>query len=231
MLDIYKLSVFHNGLQVLWNVNFTVQEGELVALIGSNGSGKTSMVETIFGLNRHAEGEIRFMGSNILGLPPYEIVKKGIALVPERRELFPRMTVRENLELGAHGTGAPDGALDHVHELFPILKERSRQLAGTLSGGEQQMLAIGRSMMSGPKMLVLDEPSSGLSPLLVGQVFEALKILKNEGVTILLLEQNVRRALELANWGYVLENGRITLVGKANELLNNPHVQTAYLGL
>jgi branched-chain amino acid transport system ATP-binding protein len=231
MLDIYKLSVFHNGLQVLWSVNLTVQEGELVALIGSNGAGKTSMVETIFGLNRNAEGEIRFMGSNILGLPPYEIVRKGIALVPERRELFPRMTVRENLELGAYSNGATQATIDHVYELFPILKERTRQLAGTLSGGEQQMLAIGRSLMSHPKMLVLDEPSSGLSPLMVSQVFEALNILKKEGVNILLLEQNVRKALELANWGYVLENGRISLVGKASDLLNDQYIQTAYLGL
>lgn len=231
MLDIYKLSVFHNGLQVLWSVNLTVQEGELVALIGSNGAGKTSMVETIFGLNRNAEGEIRFMGSNILGLPPYEIVRKGIALVPERRELFPRMTVRENLELGAYSNGATQETIDHVYELFPILKERTRQLAGTLSGGEQQMLAIGRSLMSQPKMLVLDEPSSGLSPLMVSQVFEALNILKKEGVNILLLEQNVRKALELANWGYVLENGRISLVGKASDLLNDQYIQTAYLGL
>ncbi len=231
MLDIYKLSVFHKGLQVLWNINFTVQKGELVALIGSNGSGKTSMVETIFGLNRQAEGEIRFMDENILGLPPYEIVRRGLALVPERREIFPRMSVRENLELGAYIGKDLDTLLDHVHQLFPVLKERTKQLAGTLSGGEQQMLAIGRGLMSGPQMLVLDEPSSGLSPIMVTQVFEALKRLKEDGVTILLLEQNVRKALELANWGYVLENGRISLVGKASDLLNDEYVKTAYLGL
>lgn len=230
MLDIYNLSVYRNGLQVLWSVNFTVQEGELVALIGSNGSGKTSMVETIFGLNRQAEGEIRFHKERIMGLRPHQIARKGLALVPERREIFPRMTVLENLELGAGGPPDPK-MMSHVYELFPILQERARQLAGTLSGGEQQMLAIGRSIMSRPRMLVLDEPSSGLSPLMVSQVFDALRTLKEEGMTILLLEQNVRRALELANWGYVLENGKISLVGKASDLLDNEYVKTAYLGI
>ena len=230
MLDIYNLSVYRNGLQVLWSVNFTVQEGELVALIGSNGSGKTSMVETIFGLNRQAEGEIRFRKELVMGLPPHQIARKGLALVPERREIFPRMTVLENLELGGGGFADPK-VMSHVYELFPILQERARQLAGTLSGGEQQMLAIGRSLMSRPKMLVLDEPSSGLSPLMVSQVFSALHTLKEEGMTILLLEQNVRRALELANWGYVLENGKISLVGKASDLLDNEYVRAAYLGI
>jgi branched-chain amino acid transport system ATP-binding protein len=231
MLDIYKLSVFHNDLQVIWNVNFTVQEGELVALIGSNGAGKTSMVETIFGLNRNAKGEIRFMKENIMGLPPYEIVRRGLALVPERREIFSKMSVRENLELGAYIGKDMEEMLVRVYDLFPILKERTGQLAGTLSGGEQQMLAIGRSLMSEPRLLVLDEPSSGLSPIMVSQVFEALKRLKEEGVTILLLEQNVWKALELANWGYVLENGRISLVGKASDLLKDEYVRTAYLGI
>jgi len=229
MLEIRDLTVFHNNLQVLWNVCLSVEAGELVSLIGSNGAGKTSMVETIFGLNREARGNITFSGESILGLPPYEIVQKGISLVPERRELFPRMSVYENLLIGSMGEG--ENMLAHIYQLFPILEQRTKQQAGTLSGGEQQMLAIARSLMSHPRMLVLDEPSGGLSPLMVSQVFGALQKLKQEGVTILLLEQNVRRALELADRGYVMENGRITLEGNARELLENEHIQSAYLGI
>jgi branched-chain amino acid transport system ATP-binding protein len=231
VLEISNLNVFHGNLQVVWNLSVKVGEGELVTLIGPNGAGKTSAVETIMGLNRAATGSIRFMGEEILGVPPYRIFGKGLALVPERREIFPQMSVEENLRMG--GRGKPDWktTLSHVYSLFPVLSERERQRAGTLSGGEQQMLAIGRALMSGPRMLVLDEPSTGLSPLLVGQMFRSLEQLGREGMTVLLLEQNVRHALELCNRGYVLENGRIVLEGKTKELLHDPHIERAYLGI
>jgi len=230
MLEISHLNVFHGNLQVVWDLSVKVNEGELVTLIGPNGAGKTSAVETIMGLNRGAKGSIRFMGEEILGLPPHRIFAKGLALVPERREIFPGMAVVENLQLGARGRQDWKKILSHVYKLFPVLSERERQLAGTLSGGEQQMLAIGRALMSEPRMLVLDEPSTGLSPLLVGQMFRSLEQLGREGMTVLLLEQNVRHALELCNRGYVLENGRIVLGGKTKELLHDPHIESAYLG-
>jgi len=230
MLEIANLDVFHGNLRVVWDLSVTVGEGELVTLIGPNGAGKTSTVETIVGLNRNAKGSIRFLGEEILGLPPNRIFRKGLALVPERREIFPGMPVIENLRLGALGRTGWRAALDHVYALFPVLRERERQKAGTLSGGEQQMLAIGRALMSGPRMLVLDEPSTGLSPLLVGQMFRSLEQLGREGMTVLLLEQNVRHALELCTRGYVLENGRIVLEGKTRDLLHDPHIERAYLG-
>ncbi|HVN65920.1 MAG TPA: ABC transporter ATP-binding protein [Methanomicrobiales archaeon] len=230
MLEISHLNVFHGNLQVVWDLSVKVNEGELVTLIGPNGAGKTSAVETIMGLNRGAKGSIRFMDEEILGLPPHRIFAKGLALVPERREIFPGMAVVENLQLGARGRQDWKKILSHVYKLFPVLSERERQLAGTLSGGEQQMLAIGRALMSEPRMLVLDEPSTGLSPLLVGQMFRSLEQLGREGMTVLLLEQNVRHALELCNRGYVLENGRIVLGGKTKELLHDPHIESAYLG-
>ncbi len=231
MLEIRDLKVFHGNLQVLWGVNLNVGEGEIVTLIGSNGAGKTTAVETIFGLNRSASGIIQFKGESIIGLHPYEIVRRGLALVPEKRELFPKMTVLENLRLGAYAKGGKSDKLDLIFDLFPVLEERKQQLAGTLSGGEQQMAAIARGLMSDPKMLVLDEPSVGLSPLLVSMVLDSIKRLNREGVTILLLEQNVAHALEISNRGYVLENGRITLEGSSQELLNNEHVKSAYLGI
>ena len=231
MLEVSNLNVSYGNLQVLWGVNMRVGKGEAVTLIGSNGAGKTTTVETIFGLNRSASGKIEFMGENIMGLPPYDIVRKGLALVPEKRELFPKMSVMENLKLGAYLAEKKSDKLDHVFDLFPVLSERKRQLAGTLSGGEQQMLAIARSLMSDPKMLVLDEPSVGLSPLLVSMVLDSIKRLNKEGVTIFLVEQNVAHALELCNRGYVLENGRITIEGSSQELLNNEHVKAAYLGI
>jgi branched-chain amino acid transport system ATP-binding protein len=231
VLEISNLNVFHGNLQVVWDLSVKVDPGELVTLIGPNGAGKTSTVETIVGLNRKATGSIRFMGEEILGIPPHRIFAKGLALVPERREIFPDMAVVENLLLGAQGRPAWKKTLSHVYELFPVLSERERQRAGTLSGGEQQMLAIGRALMSEPRMLVLDEPSTGLSPLLVGQMFRSLEQLGREGMTVLLLEQNVRHALELCNRGYVLENGRIVLEGKTKELLHDPHIERAYLGI
>jgi branched-chain amino acid transport system ATP-binding protein len=231
VLEISNMNVFHGNLQVVWDLSLSVDSGELVTLIGPNGAGKTSMVETIIGLNREANGRIRFLGEEILGMHPSRIFRKGIALVPERREIFPGMPVIENLQLGAHGRAGWEKSLDHVYHLFPVLAERERQIAGTLSGGEQQMLAIGRALVSEPKMLLLDEPSTGLSPILVAQMFRSLEQLGREGMTVLLLEQNVRHALELCNRGYVLENGRIVLQGKTKELLHNPHIERAYLGI
>ena len=230
MLKIENINLSYGKLQVLWDVSAHVEEGEVVTIIGSNGAGKTSLVETIFGFNAPTSGKIRFSGTEIQGLSPFEVVKKKIALVPERREIFPRMTVRENLVLGGyiHGEEIDDR---HVYELFPVLAERESQLAGTLSGGEQQMLAIARALMIDPKMLVLDEPSLGLAPKLVHSVLETIGKLNREGLTILLVEQNVRRALEISDRGYVLENGRITAEGSATSLLDDPHVQSAYLGL
>ncbi|MDD1684339.1 MAG: ABC transporter ATP-binding protein [Methanoregula sp.] len=230
MLKVSGLNVFHTNLQVVWDLSFHVNKGELVTMIGPNGAGKTTTVETIVGLNRNATGSILFDGENILGRHPYDLFRKGLALVPEKREIFPAMPVIENLLLG--GTGNPDTkkSLDRIFRLFPILKEREQQLAGTLSGGEQQMLAIGRALMSEPRLLILDEPSTGLSPLLVGQVFRSLEQLGREGMTILLLEQNVRNALAMCNRGYVLENGRIVQEGRAKELLHDPRIQKAYLG-
>jgi branched-chain amino acid transport system ATP-binding protein len=231
VLEISNLNVFHGNLQVVWDLTVKVDPGELVTLIGPNGAGKTSTVETIIGLNREASGSICFLGEEILGMRPNQVFRKGLALVPERREIFPGMPVIENLQLGAMGRPGWRKELDHVYSLFPVLRERERQRAGTLSGGEQQMLAIGRALMSEPKMLVLDEPSTGLSPLLVVQMFRSLEQLGREGMTVLLLEQNVRHALELCNRGYVLENGRIVLEGKSKELLHDPHIERAYLGI
>jgi len=231
VLEISNLNVFHGNLRVVWDLSVKVDEGELVTLIGPNGAGKTSTVETIAGLNPHATGSIRFMGGEILGMRPNQVFRRGLALVPERREIFPGMPVIENLQLGAMGRPGWRKALDHVYGLFPVLREREGQKAGTLSGGEQQMLAIGRALMSSPRMLVLDEPSTGLSPILVGQMFRSLEQLGREGLTVLLLEQNVRHALELCDRGYVLENGRIVLEGGTKELLHDPHIERAYLGI
>jgi branched-chain amino acid transport system ATP-binding protein len=230
MLTVSGLCVFHSNLQVVWNLSFHVDKGELVTMIGPNGAGKTTTVETIAGLNRNATGSILFNGEKILGCHPYDLFKKGLALVPEKREIFPAMPVIENLLLGGTGNANPKKSLDRIFRLFPILQERRRQMAGTLSGGEQQMLAIGRALMSEPRLLILDEPSTGLSPILTGQVFRSLEQLGREGMTILLLEQNVRNALAMCNRGYVLENGRIVQEGRSKELLHDPRIQKAYLG-
>lgn len=230
MLAVTGLNIFHGNLQVVWDLNFHVEKGEIVSMIGPNGAGKTTTVETIVGLNKKTSGSIIFEGNEILGRHPPELYRKGLALVPEKREIFPKMPVSENLLLGEIKSDGTGKTLEHIYSLFPILKEREDQMAGTLSGGEQQMLAIGRALMSRPRLLILDEPSTGLSPLLVGQVFRSMEQLAREGMTILLLEQNVRNALDLCNRGYVLENGRVVKEGKAKELKNDPHVQKAYLG-
>ena len=230
MLIVSGLNIFHGNLQVVWNLSFHVNKGELVTMIGPNGAGKTTTVETIIGLNRKAHGSILFDGESILGHHPYDLFRRGLALVPEKREIFPNLPVIENLLLGGTGNSDPDKSLDRIFRLFPILQERQRQMAGTLSGGEQQMLAIGRALMSEPRLLILDEPSTGLSPILTGQVFRSLEQLGREGMTILLLEQNVRNALAMCDRGYVLENGRIVQEGRSKELMHDPRIQKAYLG-
>ncbi len=230
MLTVSGLNIFHGNLQVVWDLSFRVGKGELVTVIGPNGAGKTTTVETIIGLNRKASGSILFNGEDILGSHPYDLFLKGLALVPEKREIFPAMPVIENLLLGAGNNKDPEKALDRIFRLFPVLQERTRQMAGTLSGGEQQMLAIGRALMSEPRLLILDEPSTGLSPILTGQVFRSLEQLGREGMTILLLEQNVRNALAMCDRGYVLENGRIVQEGRSKDLMHDPRIQKAYLG-
>ncbi len=231
MLDISGLNVFHGNIHVVWDLKLTVDEGEMVTLIGPNGAGKTSTVETIIGINRNATGSITFLGENILGLHPFEIFKKGLALVPEKREIFPKMPVIENLHLGAGDRTDWEARLQHIYNLFPILHERERQTAGTLSGGEQQMLAIGRALMGRPTCLMLDEPSLGIAPLLVELIFERLVALNRErGMTMLLVEQNASLALKVSSYAYVLETGGIHLEGPSAELINRPEIKEAYLG-
>jgi len=236
MLDINDLSVYYDKVQVLWDVSFGIEEGEVVTLLGSNGAGKSTTVKTIQGLLKSKTGSIRFEHKHIEGLPAYKVVNEGIALVPEGREIFPKMSVLENLVLGAYVPRARakdlrEQNLEWVLKLFPKLEERKKQLAGTMSGGEQQMLAIARALMSKPKLLMLDEPSLGLAPVIVLQVFDIIKKLNGEGVTILLVEQNIHHALEISDRAYVLEKGRIILQGKGSELLDDEYVKNAYLGI
>jgi branched-chain amino acid transport system ATP-binding protein len=233
LLEVKNIDVFYDEIQVLWNLSLKVSKGELVTVIGPNGAGKTTLVKTISGLIIPKNGEILFLNEKINGLPSYKIVKKGIIQVPEGRRLFPYMTVIENLEMGAYTTleFKKKENLEFVFNLFPILKERKNQLAGTLSGGEQQMLAIARALMSSPKILMLDEPSLGLAPKLVIKIFETINFLKENGITILLIEQNIKNVLSLADKAYVLENGKIVLEGTGKEILENNYVKTAYLGI
>jgi len=234
MLRVEKVSAGYGSLRVLWDVSFQVEEGEIVTLIGSNGAGKSTTIKVITGLLRPTSGRVLFDGRDVTHLPPEERVRRGIALVPEGREIFPKMTVLDNLLLGAYtlsNRGEIEERLERVYGIFPRLEERERQLAGTLSGGEQQMLAIARALMAKPRLLILDEPSLGLAPIVVIKVFEIIERLNREGVTILLSAQNVYRALEIASRAYVLESGRITLAGKGRELLANQYVKEAYLGI
>jgi branched-chain amino acid transport system ATP-binding protein len=234
MFEVNNINVFYEDLQALWDVSFKVKKGEVVVIAGSNGAGKTTILKTISGLLHPKSGMINFFGKRIEKKPPHKIVNLGIAQIPEGRHLFPYMTVLENLEIGAYTSRArekKDETMEWVYQLFPILKERKSQLAGTLSGGERQMLAVGRGLMSRPKLLMLDEPSLGLAPKLVLQVFDIVKKVNEEGVTILLVEQNVRHALEIANRAYVLETGKITLEGMGKELLSSDYVKRAFLGL
>ena len=234
MLEVNNIDVYHGELQALWDVSLTIQEGEMVALIGANGAGKSTLVETISGLLTPATGSVIFNGIRLDKEPAHRVVQLGVCLVPEERQLFPGMTVLENLELGAftpESRKIKDETLKFIYELFPILKDRSRQAAGTLSGGEQQMLAIGRGLMSKPKLLMLDEPSLGLGPLVIKAIFEVIHRINKSGVGILLVEQNVRLALGLVNRAYIIENGRITGHGDARSLLDDKHVKEAYLGI
>ena len=234
LLRVDGIEVGYGDLTAVSDVSLEVREGEAVALIGANGAGKTTTLRAVSGLLPLRRGRIEFQGQRLDGLGPAEIVARGIAHVPEGRQLFPTMTVRENLELGARTRAARSGRagmLERVFELFPRLRERREQLAGTLSGGEQQMCAIGRGLMARPRLLMLDEPSLGLAPVLVKAIFEDLGRINGQGITVLLVEQNVLRSLHLAHRGYVLENGRMMLSGPRDELLASGHIKQAYLGL
>ncbi len=234
MLKVNGIDVYYGDVQVLWDVSFHVGEGEVVALIGANGAGKSTILRTISGLLRPRKGTIEFMGERLDRIPAYRVIEKGIAHVPEARRLFPEMTVEENLEMGALKPAAKARraeSLEKVFARFPRLKERRRQLAGTLSGGEQQMLAIGRGLMSLPRMILFDEPSLGLAPLLVEEVFQVVHDIREDGVTVLIVEQNVRQTLAIADRAYVLETGRIIREGTGRELLEDEDVRKAYLGV
>ncbi len=232
LLDVNNINVYYGAIHAIKGISFQVDEGEIVTLIGANGAGKTTTLDTIAGLLRSKTGEISFQGQRIDHLPAHAIVKNGLALVPEGRRVFAQMTVEENLEMGAftRDKSQVPASLEKVYELFPRLKERRRQVAGTLSGGEQQMLAMGRALMSTPRLMMLDEPSMGLAPILVEQVFEIIASLHKAGTTILLVEQNAQMALSIADRAYVLENGQITLSGTGAELAQSEQVRKAYLG-
>lgn len=232
MLKVENLHVYYGGIHALKGISFEVPHGKIVTLIGANGAGKTTTLRAICGLV-DAEGSIQFDGKEILGKSTHEIVQMGVAMVPEGRRVFPNLTVMENLKMGAYARTDEEGIerdLQWVFELFPRLRERVWQKAGTLSGGEQQMLALGRALMSKPRLLMMDEPSLGLAPLLVKEVFEVIKQINDEGRTILLIEQNARAALKIAHYGYVLETGRIVMEGLGIDLLNDDRVRKAYLG-
>jgi branched-chain amino acid transport system ATP-binding protein len=233
LLIVEGLRVAYGGIQAVRGITFHINPGEMVALIGANGAGKTSTLKALARMLDTAGGSIRYEGKEINKLPPHRLVSEGIALVPEGRGVFARLTIAENLAMGAFTRDDKDviaADLEHVYGLFPRLKEREKQLAGTLSGGEQQMLAIGRALMSRPKLLLLDEPSMGLAPIMVQKIFEVIRTVAAEGMTILLIEQNAKLALETSQRGYVMESGEITLTGDAAELLHNPKVREAYLG-
>lgn len=233
MLQVNNIDVYYGNIHALKNVSLEVNEGEIVTLIGANGAGKTTLLKTLSGLLKPKHGTILYNKQQIGGKPAQTIVKNGVVHVPEGRRVFSNMTVEENLDLGAYLRKDRDGIkkdLNHVFELFPILKERRKQMAGTLSGGEQQMLAIGRAIMSKPKLLLLDEPSMGLAPLIVQQIFEIIQAINKEGTTILLVEQNAHMALSIADRAYVIETGKIVLSGTAKELQESEEVKAAYLG-
>jgi branched-chain amino acid transport system ATP-binding protein len=233
LLALSKLEVAYGGIHAVKGIDLEVGQGELVCLIGANGAGKTTTLKGICGLLPVKAGTIRYAGDDITGKPPFRLVQRGLAMVPEGRGVFGALTIEENLAMGAYIRNDSDGIkadMERVYGLFPRLKERRRQTAGTLSGGEQQMLAMGRAMMSRPKLLLLDEPSMGLAPLMVQKVFETVQTISAEGVTILLIEQNAKLALEVSRRGYVMESGEITLAGEAKSLLHDPKVRAAYLG-
>jgi len=234
MLEVSNVSAAYGKIQVLWDICFQVNQGEIMALIGTNGAGKTTLLHTISGIMRPTSGTITFRGKRIDGIAPHQIVEMGISHIPEGRKLFVDMSIQENLEMGAYARRAwkdKKKTLQQVYKLFPKLKERAKQLARTLSGGEQQMLAMGRGLMSKPDLCIIDEPSNGLAPILVAEVFQIIKSLRDQGITILLIEQNVRQTLETADRACVLENGRMALEGSCEVLLKSDHVRKAYLGL
>ncbi len=232
LLKVSGLKVAYGGIQAVKGVSFEVHEGELVSLIGANGAGKTTTLKAITGTQPAAAGEIRFMGHDIKGQGSWDLVKQGLVMVPEGRGVFARMTITENLLMGAYVRvdAEIDADIDKVFGIFPRLKERRSQLAGTMSGGEQQMLAMGRALMARPKVLLLDEPSMGLSPIMVDKIFEVVADIHARGTTVLLVEQNASRALQLASRGYVMDSGEVTMSGDAKALLNDPKVRAAYLG-
>jgi branched-chain amino acid transport system ATP-binding protein len=234
MLDVSGIDVFYGDLQVLWDLSFQVREKEIVVLVGANGAGKSTTLKTVSGLLRPAKGAVTFDGVRLDTLSPDKVIGQGVVHVPEARRLFREMSVEENLIMGSLSLAARKKraqTMEWVYELFPRMKERRKQPAGTMSGGEQQMCAIGRGLMALPKVMMFDEPSLGLSPILVQDVFEIVKRINREGVTVLLVEQNVRQTLALCDRAYVLENGRVVLQGTGKELSNDPHVKEAYLGI
>ena len=232
ILKVEDINVYYGSIHAIKGVSFEVNEGEIVTLIGANGAGKSTTLNTISGLLHSKTGSVTFMGENLGKVPCHKIVSKGLALVPEGRRVFLQMTVQENLEMGAFTQGVKtlDDDLERVYQQFPRLKERFKQVAGTLSGGEQQMLAMGRALMSHPKLLMLDEPSMGLAPILVEQIFDIIRELHKAGTTILLVEQNAQAALSVADRGYVLETGKVVTTGTGRELLESPAIKKAYLG-
>jgi branched-chain amino acid transport system ATP-binding protein len=234
LLDVDRISILYDRIQATWDISFSVKEHGVTALVGSNGAGKTAIMKAISGVISHAQGRIFFQNQIIDKTPPHRRVQLGISLVPEGRKIFPYLTVKENLEIGAYNHRARkrlEKTIEEVYVIFPVLASRKNQIAGSLSGGEQQMLAIGRGLMSRPKLLMLDEPSLGLAPLLVKRVFKVIERISAEGVTILLVEQNVSQTLQHAQMAYILETGHITLHGKGFDLLKDPHIKKAYMGL
>ena len=234
MLEVNNIHTYYGNIHALKGITLTVEEGEIVTLIGANGAGKTTTLRTISGLLRPLQGDVVFEGEDILNIPPHRMVYKGVAMVPEGRGIFARLTVSENLDMGAFSRNDKQSIssdLERVFTLFPRLKERRTQVAGTLSGGEQQMLAIGRSIMSSPRLLLLDEPSMGLAPVLVETIFDTIEAINKEGTTVLLVEQNANMALGIANRGYVMQTGEIVLSDKADKLMKDPTIQKAYLGV
>jgi len=234
MLKVSGIDVFYGDLQVLWDISFEVKEKEILVLVGANGAGKSTTIRTISSLLTPRKGSIEFNGTRLDRSPPYRMIEHGIVHVPEGRRLFPQMSVEENLIMGTlHGEAKTKRftTMEKVYQLFPRLRERKKQLAGTLSGGEQQMLAVGRGLMSLPKLMMFDEPSLGLAPILVQEIFQMVRRTNEEGVTVLLVEQNVRQTLAMCHRAYVLENGRIVLEGTGQALMANEHVKEAYLGI
>ncbi len=234
MLHVRNISTFYGKIQALWDVSLEIHEGEIVVLVGANGAGKTTLLNTISGILRPVSGRVEFLGKRIDGQPVAHIVKQGISHVPQGGRLFPDMTVHENLEMGAylsHAWKQKEETMRHVYQVFPVLREREKQMVMTLSGGEKQMVAIGRGFMSRPKLCIFDEPSHGLAPRLVLEMFRVIKSLREHGITVLMVEQNVKQSLEMADRAYVLENGHVVLEGKSSDLLKSDYIRKAYLGL